>query len=271
MRAVLPLLLIMSAIGFSFAGCAASPPRVVWFPSILPEYEEASVRGFRVLAPRDWREVDSNGHAAVMSALRYDLLQISLLLPRPALEVAQRVPIWVERESAAAVMEGAADDGAAQIERFSGRGMVFHPSVDWLREHGLNPAKAGAVEICNAADYLAWRAHQPLMILHELAHAYHFNVFGYDDPEVIRAYEAACADGRYEQVNYALAPPNDLRRAYAMNNPAEYFAELSESYFGVNDYFPFNRRSLSEFDPAGYALIRQMWNLSAAELEARGR
>jgi len=39
----------------------------------------------------------------------------------------------------------------------------------------------------------------------------------------------------------------------------EYFAEASESYFGVNDFYPFVRAELKEFDPAAYFLMEEIW------------
>ena len=48
-------------------------------------------------------------------------------------------------------------------------------------------------------------------------------------------------------------------KAYALTNSAEYFAELSEAYFGRNDYAPFDRAELEAFDPAGYAVVEGAW------------
>jgi hypothetical protein len=49
------------------------------------------------------------------------------------------------------------------------------------------------------------------------------------------------------------------RRHYALSNDREYFAELTESYFGKNDFEPFTRDELRAFDPDGYAMIEQLW------------
>ena len=48
-------------------------------------------------------------------------------------------------------------------------------------------------------------------------------------------------------------------RHYALNNDEEYFAETTEAYFGKNDFFPFERAELKEFDPTGYALMEEVW------------
>jgi hypothetical protein len=68
-----------------------------------------------------------------------------------------------------------------------------------------------------------------------------------------------------------LAPEGDLRRAYAMQNAREYFAELSEAYFGANDYEPFDREALRTFDPAGFDAVKRLWSLDEPGEGAGGR
>ena len=53
-------------------------------------------------------------------------------------------------------------------------------------------------------------------------------------------------------------------RAYALNNEREYFAELTEAFFGRNDYYPFVATDLAEYDPQGYAVLRQVWGFYPA-------
>ena len=40
----------------------------------------------------------------------------------------------------------------------------------------------------------------------------------------------------------------------------EYFAELTEAYFGQNDWFPHNREELRNYDPRGYKMIEEVWS-----------
>ena len=93
------------------------------------------------------------------------------------------------------------------------------------------------------------------MVLHELAHAYHFRVFGYDDQALKVRWEAARDSGIYDRVPHLQGM---TKKHYAMNNPMEYFAELSESNFGTNDFYPFVRAELKKYDPEGFELIRRM-------------
>jgi len=52
---------------------------------------------------------------------------------------------------------------------------------------------------------------------------------------------------------------------YAMNNEMEYFAELTEAFFGFNDFYPFSRDQLKAHDPDGYSMIDVAWGLRDSE------
>ncbi|MDZ4784300.1 MAG: zinc-dependent peptidase [Planctomycetia bacterium] len=48
-------------------------------------------------------------------------------------------------------------------------------------------------------------------------------------------------------------------RHYALTDEKEFFAEMTEAYFGSNDFFPFNRAELQEAEPEIYQLLVDMW------------
>ena len=50
-----------------------------------------------------------------------------------------------------------------------------------------------------------------------------------------------------------------IDRAYAMTNPAEYFAEGTEAYFSRNDFYPFTKDELKKHDPGMYDLLGKLW------------
>ena len=52
-----------------------------------------------------------------------------------------------------------------------------------------------------------------------------------------------------------------IDRAYALTNPAEYFAETSEAFFSTNDFFPFVRKELERIDPHGCAMLARLWGV----------
>ena len=94
------------------------------------------------------------------------------------------------------------------------------------------------------------------MVLHELAHAYHDQIIGFDEPQILAAFESAKTAGLYEEV---LLFTGRKVKHYALTNHKEYFAESTEAYFGVNDFFPFVRAELKEHDPRTYQLMESIW------------
>lgn len=138
------------------------------------------------------------------------------------------------------------------------RNMQYHPSSEWLREHGYDPAMAKAVHIPQAPLFIDLRHQrvQPWCVLHELAHAYHDQVFGYEDPAIRGTFEAARDGGTYDEVQHILGYTT---KHYALSNQMEYFAELTEAYVGTNDFYPFVRAELKRHDPRAYELLEKIW------------
>jgi len=138
----------------------------------------------------------------------------------------------------------------------------YHPSPDWLRENGFDPQKAKAVEIANAANFVAWTREQPWMVLHELAHGYDDRWLQASDgaesqgARLETLWNAARAGGRYDAV---LHWDGATVRHYALGTTDEYFAEASEAWFGANDFFPFVQAELVAHDPALAAFLREVW------------
>jgi len=176
----------------------------------------------------------------VVGLLREKLDDIARVIPKPALGQIRNVRIWLEYQ----------DRDIA--------GGTYHPSGDWLREHDFNPDKERCVEFGNAENFLRWSAEQPSMVLHELAHAYHHQVLGYNYPDIESAYRAALASHIYDSV---LCFNGQKKRHYGMNNPKEYFAESTEAFFGRNDFYPFVRSELQQHDPRMYELVKAAWGV----------
>jgi len=63
------------------------------------------------------------------------------------------------------------------------------------------------------------------------------------------------------QLDAVLRWSGSTERHYALNNPDECFAEGTESWFGVNDYYPFVRAELQAFDAGWTAAVRTAWGL----------
>ena len=121
----------------------------------------------------------------------------------------------------------------------------YHPSKDWLLKNGFSPEKEHCVELSDINGFIRKSLRQPWVILHELIHGYHHLVIGFDNQEIIKCYEKALKSNKYRKVKFY---GSGFRQHYGRTNHKEYFAEAAEAYFGVNDFFPFNRRELSDYD-----------------------
>jgi hypothetical protein len=179
-------------------------------------------------------------------------------------ELASQVRTEIERQLRAIVEVVPADKVAELrkskiwIERFHPKFpcACYHPSAGWLKENGFNPDKVDSVDISNAQNFVDWTKEQPWMILHELAHGYHDQVLGHDHAGIRKAYERAKSKKGYGEVKHV---NGSTVKHYALSNDQEYFAEATEGYFGKNDFFPFTREELKTFDPAGFKLMKEIW------------
>jgi hypothetical protein len=142
--------------------------------------------------------------------------------------------------------------------------MQYHPSAGWLKANGYSTDLARCVHLPRAADLAMKRniSEQPWVILHELAHAYHDQVLGFDEPRIREAYEKYKKSGHGEK---ALLYDGRRVKHYALTNHKEFFAEMTEAYFGVNDFFPFNRAELKEAEPEIYELMVSIWEIPPAK------
>lgn len=134
----------------------------------------------------------------------------------------------------------------------------YHPSAGWLKGNGYSEKLAKVVHIPVAREYGS-KDHQrvqPWSLLHELAHAYHDQVLDFDNEEIKAAYTRFKERGVYDKV---LHINGHKTRHYGLTNQMEFFAELTESYFGVNDFYPFNRAELAEAEPEIHALLARIW------------
>ncbi len=203
-----------------------------------PDYTTRQIQGWTVRVHPELARPESELGRRVLEHLAHDLHRIARVLPEAALRRLRGITLWMELD-----LPGVP-------------GGAYHPSRAWLVEHGYDPALARSIQFGNAENFLSWSRVQPWMVLHELAHAYHHQVLGKGHAGIRGAYEAAVASGAYESVLYY---SGEKRRAYALKNVDEYFAELTEAYFGTNDFYPFVRPEIAEIDPGGMRVIREAW------------
>jgi hypothetical protein len=179
----------------------------------------------------------------VLEELDNQLYRITRAIPAGPLAKLRKVPIWIE------------------LAHPRHACMCYHPSRRWLLDHGMSPSKARGVELANARNFLVWTHAQPWMVLHELAHAYHDQVLGFNHSEVRACYDQAMRQKLYDSV---LHINSKKVKHYACTNPQEYFAEMTEAYFGTNDFFPFVNSELKRHDPRMHALLGKLWEVKGS-------
>lgn len=203
-------------------------------------YKQLLVNGFTVRVSSEAQKHPETTNPAI-ELIKTATKQISKMIPKNALEVIRRAPIWIEHMN---------PDFPS---------MCYHPNAEWLRANKYNVAKENSVEVANAKNFVAWtKLNQPFQLFHEFAHAYHDLKFGFDDAYIKACYDYAVSRGSFDSVDYK---PSGKRRHYALTNQMEYFAEMSEAYFGENDFYPFNREQLKQADPKGYTMIEYCWGV----------
>jgi hypothetical protein len=201
-------------------------------------YDKREVRGWTVYVSGELLRQEPKLAESALELLNVKLYDIQRMLPPKASAKLAEIPFWLELKD----------------KRFPCA--CYHVSPDWLRSNGYNPEKAGAVEIANAKNFLIWTRQQPAMVLHELAHGYYHRLAKEQRAEIAEAYKAAREEKLYDAI---LRSSGRTERAYAMNNPDEYFAETTEAMFGENDFYPFVRVELQKHDPRMFELLRKLW------------
>jgi hypothetical protein len=172
-----------------------------------------------------------------LDLLDKDLAKITKLLKPEHLIQLRKVPIWIQY-------------------KLDKSGLWYHESKGWLVDNGYPAELEKSVEISDINSYVDEHEIQPFAVLHEFAHAYNDLYLSALRGKLKAAYNNALKSGKYDKVERT---GSGIERAYALTNEIEYFAELSEAYFGKNDYYPFTRKDLEEFDPLGFALMQEAW------------
>ena len=225
MRILLGLILLA-------AGVSAAPP--------APDYETKTLEGWTVHVARPLLDEQAAVGREALRLLEVKLYDVTRVVPGKALAELRKVPIWL------CVGEGTKGAGGAE----------YHPSAEWLKKNGYNVEKAKAVEIGDAARFLKFSIPQPAVLLHELSHAYHDRVLGFEHPGIKAAYAAMVESKQYDSV---LHIHGSKKRHYALTDPKEYFAESSEAWFGTNDFYPFVKAELKEVDPQLCTILSEVW------------
>lgn len=210
------------------------------------DYERKNVRSFPVYVAPEFNKHDPSLLEQCLQVLESGAKRIQEALPSAAWKRISGIPIWLE------------------YERDRSYGGVYFGSQEWLIANGLSGAKAKSIQFQRSLAVMVGSVQNPLM--HEIAHAYHDLVLSSFYKPIFAAYRSAQLSGRYNAVRHS---SGRFEIAYAMRDHHEFFAALSESYFGTGDFFPFTREDLKEFDPVSYRAISDAWERPFEEASRR--
>jgi hypothetical protein len=225
-------------------------------PAVPAGWEAQTIAGFQVLfSPALLRDEESSGRARQFMHDHLDA--VARFVPPAALQRLRRVRLWLDLD---------ASGSSRALAFYKSPPSVFTASPpDRPAEHnfgygGFHGAMFLGIVFPNIVDAMAISgvSRAPMIVLHELAHAYHHQVLGTWNPDIRQTYEAARAKGLYRNVSFwndSIAPVG-----YAMSNEREYFAGLTEAYFGQNAQNPFDVGELKSHDPDGFRLVERAWN-----------
>lgn len=199
-------------------------------------YHKLTLEGWEVHIAQSLVEKNDYRVFLALQKLSEKLQEIKLTIPRRASEQLSDVPIWIS------------ENGDQRAEFYFFEAYVYRTDKDIQKMDGI--------EFQSIRFFLNELRYSPMLVLHELAHAYHKKNYKRIDKLIMRAYKNALTQKLYQNVKTI----NDkYERAYALQSPFEYFAELTETFFGRNNYYPFNKNDLREYDPMGYEMIENTW------------
>ncbi len=198
-----------------------------------PEFKTIDIEGWQVNLEQTILDQHPDWALRIQAILKDRLVEIKQLLPGKRVEELERVPIYILLNTA---------NGLACYA--SGGGENADPSL------------TGGV-IFGAPSFLKKMRHVPSSLLHELTHAYHNQVLGLKDPDILHAYQHAVSSHLYENVRDWAGRRHP--KSYALTDAQEYFALLTQAYFERSGYFPFTRDQLKDYDPQGLETARAKW------------
>jgi hypothetical protein len=235
-KLTLPCLLLIGLFAAVAETEKSAPTKVGWVETVKLDLQGWTVHADARLVNGEYKDVGTRS----LSMLSNHLERLTILLPEKQLAEMRKMEIFIEHSH-------------PELGN-----MQYHPGLDWITEHGYDPRLVKKVHIPQAADLVSRQQmlKHPAVILHELAHAYHDQILGFDQPEIIKIYDDAMKKGIYQK---SLLHTGKTVKHYATTNHKEYFAEATEAYLYHNDFYPFVRAELNQHDPSAYATMQKIW------------
>ena len=220
-------------------------------------YERYRSAEFEIVIAKDFIDTRPDDALTALKILTEQIDAAAERLPPASLRRLADVKFWIEADRTG--------DSWSQ----SARPALYIPHQYGIVGGGKYAVKAGSIEV-PVESFLNERTAADVKhcamfwALHELAHAYHERVLGWDHGGVRRAYQKAKGEHLYDRVATLFPLGNGryekrMAPAYAATNECEYLAELSVLYLARNSTFPNTRSHLRHYDPDGYALMVEVW------------
>jgi len=208
------------------------------------KYSVEEIEGFEVYVHRDLlpdgKLHEEFGKAAIRQ-LTYGLAKTCQMVQADPLAKLLAVRIWLEVDST--------NGPHGRTSAYQ-----YHPHIGWLKEMDFHPGKEKSVEYGRAEGLAKRNDFKTVEVtMHELAHAYHDQVLGFDDKDVLAAHERARTEGKYPERDWVV-------RA----NHKEFFAGVTTRYFESEE----RRKELLERDPIFMKKLKEYWGDPKALFEA---
>src|SRR6185295_9147499 len=122
------------------------------------QYHQRELEGFTLVVSSDVM-VRVRERDAIYKVLEKQLDNIRKAVTSEQYATLSKTKIWIEWDNPAFSCPAA-----------------FLGSAGWIKLRGLNPEKLECIEICNSTRFVQAAVRRPWMLMHELAHVWHFKV-----------------------------------------------------------------------------------------------
>ncbi len=177
--------------------------------------------------------IHSDTAAAMKRILARGLDSISHIFPIKSLPLLRKSQIWIERNG-------------------DFRGMTYHLSASWLKQNGYNPAMASGIELSDPTIFVIDSEYGLEALFNCLMIGYGFQISESGDKSILEAYQHLLQTDLYKKV---VDETGRTEYGTARNTAWDYFAVLCKAYLNRSSSYPFTRKSLREYDRAGFELV----------------
>ncbi|MHC4745216.1 MAG: HzsA-related protein, partial [Planctomycetota bacterium] len=206
----------------------------------ISHYTVKMIEGWKVYVNNGLLEGGEHAEtgAAAIEKLAGNMARVKQWIPDEPLKKLLKVVIWLEVDSTRG------PHGRTAVYQ-------YHPGLTWLMDMDFHPGKHKCVEYGRASSLAKAGRRSVTTLLHELAHAYHDQILGFDEPDIMAAYKRAVEGTAY--------PPKDWVKA----DHKEFFAGVTTRYFGRKD----EREALVQRDPILARELQEIWGIPKAYID----